>query len=251
MGQVGLHALTGLVVGERLLMAYAPDRKARRALMFGFVMGNIAPDLDYTAMVGLYPVNQALALHMHRSFSHSLLAAVALAFGLGTAAALMRDRYLRSFAWGLSLGVVAHFTMDIFLWFAPVDIFWPASVYGIIPPVDIWSWWEPPPFLPQLMSAAEYAALALYYTGLLRLARRLHTNPEMVRPLRRMAVTCWVVWAIASALILDLPGHLLELIHYVPLGLIFLPACYYLTWRMRSTIEVLGAPEHRETSSQS
>ncbi|MDB4895538.1 MAG: hypothetical protein JWN15_1800 [Firmicutes bacterium] len=239
MGQVGLHALTGLVVGDRL-SAHVQSRVGRRALMFGFLLGNILPDLDFLAVVGLYPVNRGLALNLHRSFTHSLLAAVALGLGCYVAGLLMRDNYVRYLGYGLALGTVAHFVEDIFLWFTPVDIFWPASVYGLIPPVDIWGWFHTPILVGRLLGAGELAAFALYYGHLARLALAYETDAEAVPLVRRMAAVCWVAWALLTALCFDLAGTRFDLYFYVPMGLVFMPACLYLTWRMQSTIEFIG-----------
>ncbi|HYF93156.1 MAG TPA: metal-dependent hydrolase [Symbiobacteriaceae bacterium] len=240
MGQVGLHGLTGLVVGEYLLSSYVEKPAARRALLFGFTMGNLIPDLDFLAVVAMYPQDQALAMHLHRGFSHSLLAATALIVGFYAAGALMRDLYVRYLGYGLALGIVAHFTEDIFIWFSPVDIFWPASVFQIIPPVNLWHWWSTPPIVGRLLGAAEFGAFALYYDYLVRLAVAYGTNEEIVPLARRMATACWTTWALLTALALDLPNRTFDLTLYVPMGIIFMPAVFYITWRMQATIEVLA-----------
>ncbi|HWI61678.1 MAG TPA: metal-dependent hydrolase [Symbiobacteriaceae bacterium] len=240
MGQVGLHGLTGLVVGEYLLSSYVTKPAARRGLLYGFALGNFLPDLDFLAVVAMYPQNHSLAMHLHRGFSHSLLAATALVVGFYAAGALMRDTYLRYLGYGLALGVVAHFTEDIFLWFAPVDIFWPASIFGYIPPVDLWWWWTTPPLLGRLLGAAEFAAFALYYDYLVRVAVAYGTNQDFAPTVRRMATTCWLVFAVLTALAVDLPNKTFEMALYVPMGIVFMPAVFYITWRMQATIEVLA-----------
>jgi membrane-bound metal-dependent hydrolase YbcI (DUF457 family) len=239
MGQVGLHALTGLVLGDRLC-EHVHSRPERRALMFGFVLGNIAPDLDFLAVVGVYPVNHSLALHVHRGFTHSLLAAVALGLGFYLAGLLMRDNYMRYLGYGLALGTVAHFTEDIFLWFAPVDIFWPASVYGLVPPVNIWGWFSTPILTGRLLGAGELAAFAMYYDHLVRLARAYESDVEAVPATGRMATVCWIAWAVLTALSFDLDSTHFDMYFYFPMGLIFMPACLYITFRMRTTIEFVG-----------
>lgn len=245
MGQVGLHGLTSLVVGEYLLSHYVAKPAARRALMFGFAMGNLLPDLDFLAVVAMYPQDSALAMHLHRGFSHSLMAVTALIVGFYAAGALMRDTYVRHLGYGLALGVVAHFTEDIFVWFAPVDIFWPASLFGFIPPIDIWKWWTTPPLVGRLLGAAEFAAFALYYDYLVRLAVAYRTNEDVVPIARRMATACWIAWAILTALAVDLPNKTFEMALYVPMGIVFMPAVFYITWRMQATIEMLAVQHGR------
>lgn len=244
MGQVGLHGLTGLVAGSYIVGNFVRGPVARRALLFGFTMGNMLPDMDFLAVVAMYPRDQALAMHLHRGFSHSLLAAVALAAGFYVVAVLMGDPYVRYLGYGLSLGIVAHFTEDIFIWFSQVDIFWPASVFGIIPPVDLWGWWwETPPLVGRLLGAAELAAFALYYDYLARMAVAYQTNQSMVESVRRMATVCWLLWALLTALALEMPTGTFDMHLYVPMGIVFMPACFYITWRMQATIEYMAVAE--------
>ncbi|HWI52675.1 MAG TPA: metal-dependent hydrolase [Symbiobacteriaceae bacterium] len=240
MGQVGLHGLTGLVVGEYLLSSYVEKPAARRALLFGFSLGNFLPDLDFLAVVAMYPQNHTLAMHLHRGFSHSLLAAVALFVGFCGAGLLMRDTYVRYLGYGLALGVAAHFTEDIFIWFAPVDVFWPASVFHLVPPIDLWSWWETPPLIGRLLGASEFAAFGLYYDYLVRLAVAFGTNQDMIPSVRRMATSCWIIFAVLTALAVDLPNKTFEMALYVPMGIVFMPGIFYITWRMQATVEMLA-----------
>jgi membrane-bound metal-dependent hydrolase YbcI (DUF457 family) len=203
-------------------------------------LGNLVPDLDFIAVVAMYPQNQNLAMHLHRGFSHSLLAAIALVVGFYTAGLIMQDPYVRYFGYGLALGVVSHFTEDIFIWFSPVDIFWPASLFHIIPPVNLWWWWTTPPLVGRVLGAAEFAAFALYYDYLVRLAVGFGTNENEVPMVRRMATVCWVIFAVLVALSFDLPSKTHELVVFVPMGIIFMPAIFYITWRMQATIEMLA-----------
>lgn len=242
MAQVGLHALVGLVVGERLLNGYVRNQTGRRALLFGFVLGNIIPDLDFLAVVSMYPIDPAQAMDLHRGFSHSLLAAAALAFGFFVAAVWMSDPYIGYLGSGLSLGVAGHFLLDMFIWFSPVDIFWPLSVFGMIPPVNLWWWWSTPPLLARLLGAAEFAAFALYYDHLARLATAFDTDTDMTPVVQRMATMCWLAWALVTALAVDLPDTEFSIYLYIPMGIVFMPSCLYLTWRMQTTIEHLDGP---------
>jgi hypothetical protein len=240
MGQLGLHGLTSLVAGEYLLSRYVPHAATRRALLFGFTMGSLMPDLDFLAVVGQYPVDNALAMHLHRSFSHSLLAALTLWAGFWAVGLVMGDRYVSRLGHGLAVGVAAHFTADMFFWFAPVDIFWPASVYGWLAPIDLWWWYDTPVLAGRLMGAAELAAYALYYDHLIRLAIAFGTNREMIAPIRRLATVCWVTWVLLTALSFDVADPSWDLYLYLPIGIVFVPSCFYVTWRMQPTIELLA-----------
>lgn len=251
MGQVGLHALFGLAVGEQLVRPWLNEKVERRAAMFGFVMGNIAPDLDFLAVIAMYPVDHHMAVHLHRGFTHSLLAVIAVVVGFTISSALMRDKYLKYLGYGFALGIVGHFTKDIFLWFSSVDIFWPASIFGVIPRVNAWFWWTTPPLLGRLMGAAELAAFGLYYDHLSRLADEQKADLDMIPVLQRMSTICWVSWALLTALALDLPSTTFDMYMYIPLGIVFMPSCIYLTWRLQTTIEfvgLFGRPHHQQKS---
>jgi hypothetical protein len=240
MGQVGLHGLTGLTVGRYMLSSSVQNPTARRALLFGFQLGNLIPDLDFLAVVAMYPRDHALAMNLHRGFSHSALGAISLLVGFYSIAALMKDQYVRYFGYGLALGVCAHFTLDIFVWFSPVDVFWPASLFHLIPPVNIWSWYTEQPLTSRLLGAAEFAAFGLYFDYLVSLAVTHQTNADMLQHVRRFSTFCWTVFAVLTALAFDVPNPTFELYLYVPMGIVFMPACFYITWRMQATIELLG-----------
>lgn len=240
MGQVGLHGIFGLVVGEHLVSPFIADRENRKAMMFGFVLGNLAPDLDFLAVISMYPISREVALHLHRGFTHSLIGAAALLLGFWIASTLLNDSYMKYLGYGLTLGVIGHATKDIFLWFTPVDIFWPLSAYGMIPPINLWYWWTPPPLLGRLMAAAELAAFGLYYDYLIRMSVEQQTNLDLVPTLQRASTICWITWVLQTAVSLDLPEAVLDMYLYIPMGIVFMPLCMYLTWRMQRTIEHAG-----------
>lgn len=238
MAQVGLHGLAGLVIGERILTKFVKNRTARRALLWGFVVGNIMPDLDYVAVVATYPVDQILAMHLHRSFSHSLLMALAVGVGFELIALLLQDQYARFLGYGLAWGIVGHGLFDTLIWFSPVDLFWPLSVWGIVPPVNLWSWWSTSFMTGQLLGAGEFLAFFAYYDRLAYLGERLGTNPDDLPMVRRMATLCLLIWALLTGLALDVPVKTYNALVYIALGLVFMPAVMYLTWKMQPTIEL-------------
>lgn len=240
MGQVGLHGIFGLVVGEHLITPFVKQEADRRAVMFGFVFGNLAPDLDFLAVVSLFPLDPDVAVSLHRGFTHSLLGALAMFTAFWVGSLLIRDRYMRYMGIGLALGVMGHALKDLFLWFTPVDIFWPLSVYGVVPPINLWSWWTTPPLMGRLMTAAELAAFGLFYDYLTRLALEQRTNLDLVPTLQRMSTICWIAWVLQTALSLDLPETMIDMYLYIPMGLVFMPVCLYLTWRLQNTIEHAG-----------
>ncbi|MGE5673521.1 MAG: metal-dependent hydrolase [Mycobacterium leprae] len=240
MAQVGLHAVTGLVVGEYCLRRWVPDAAARRGLLFGCVLGSMLPDLDYLAAAGVFPADPSLAFSLHRGFTHSLLMVAVVWLGSYLASLVMADAYARRVGQGLALGMLLHLGLDVLLWFGPVDLFWPASVYGLVKPINLWWWYQLPVLPSRLLGAAEFGAYGLYYDHLIRLADTFYTNRDEIRLGDRMATICWTIWAILTALAFDVTNDSFSLVFYVLIGILFLPACLYLTWRFQPTIEHLS-----------
>jgi hypothetical protein len=73
------------------------------------------------------------------------------------------------FMLGWGAGFVLHAVADFFFWIAPVDLTWPLSVWGLVPPVSLlggpsesWPAWIGDVLLP----AAEHGTMGLYFSAL-------------------------------------------------------------------------------------
>ena len=122
MPQYGIHLNIGLFgVGNKRI-----DSK----LATGFFIGSILPDLDFILLVPLYFVNKDFAMSCHRSFSHSFLFLSILLTFLLTYKYFFKNKIATKVIYGIILGVILHILLDIFMWFAPVKLFWPNS-FGI------------------------------------------------------------------------------------------------------------------------
>lgn len=221
MPQAGLHGMAGLSVRRAL----------PRGLTWGFVLGNVLPDVDMFAMTTVYPFHLALAYRMHRTFTHSLsfiLLMVALFYLLS----LRLGPFYKYLGYGLGLGIALHVFLDIFLWFDGVEIFWPLA-YDL----DLWRWYSPPPMVFKLLRAAEFLFAGLYFLYLSLAATRSGTDLNFAGRLRllyRLQFALFVVFA-GLAFVLETEQYL------IPFGVVYtftmLPLVLYVTVRMRETIE--------------
>lgn len=242
MPQVGIHASIGLLGSQFGLATLPIEAPLKRAMIFGFVTGNMIPDFDLVASVMMWLIDKEVALSLHRGFTHSLLAVLLLAGGFSMAAAILADRETQFFGIGMSLGVFAHFFADIFAWFSPVEVLWPLGFFGLPSTINLWEGWTTPPLMGRLLAAAEFLSWALYYRWLWILSIRFRTNLDFRPSLVRLEYACWLLWMVYSALAFDLQDRLFLVLHYIPLGVLFMPLCLYVTYRMRETVEGLASP---------
>jgi membrane-bound metal-dependent hydrolase YbcI (DUF457 family) len=241
MAQNGVHGLVGLAVGR-----LAGDRGAFR---FGLVLGNIAPDLDLFPMALAYLFDKQVAMQLHRTFTHSLPTAAAVALAamwLGRMRAGGRDG-LR-FRWlglGLAAGIVMHGLLDALVWFTPVDMGWPLGLFGRPSQVNLWTGYEHLGRLTNYLGAADYLAYALYLGALGSMARRRGTDTAYQPTIRRWMVVFSALFPVYLVLAAVVSPETFNLLHYAPFSLAWVPLVVWLTTRMRTTIETAnpGLPE--------
>lgn len=242
MAQVGVHAVIGLVGTQVILAGLPVERPLKRALAFGFVLGNILPDFDYLAAAMVYPHSHELAFSLHRGFTHSLLAALVTTVGMGLVSLITGIRAARYSGYGLGLGILVHIVTDVFIWFSPVDVLWPLGYYGFPSTINLWGWWSTPELLSRLLASAEYLAWALYCRRLWALTVQFQTNVGLQSALLRTEQFCLILWAVFSALAFDVGGDLFFAFYGLPMGIVFMPLFLYLTCLMQPTIEALATP---------
>lgn len=238
MAQVGIHALIGLAVGEQISRR-SGHSAAGHALAWGFMLGSISPDLDVVAVAAVVPFDTGLALLLHRSFSHSLGAVVAVLVVSTLLSLVLREPSIRFWGGGMALGIGLHIVLDLLFWFTPVDLLWPASALGVADPVNLWGWWESPLLLGRLLAAGEFAAMALYFRALATRAAEGRLPVRRVAPARRlMSLSLWysLVLVVASFLLPDGAEGLVRLLLLGPMVLVALPASLYLTWALRGAL---------------
>src|SRR5579871_1682039 len=236
MPQNGLHGLVGLWAARASRRAVPSNLLPPFAL--GIVLGSMLPDVD------MYPVGIATAFGakfdiyaVHRTAAHSLLLILAvLAVGL----CIPRRRPGRATALGLSLGFATHALLDIFFWFAPIDLFWP--LHDVLPnvrfvdPINLWSAVHLPGWAISLRDSFEFGAFALYLLALRRVIRAVAVNDDGEAGLLRAEVILWALFLITLATSTVASTKLQQVLVFTPLLLFAMPYCWLQTWRYRREI---------------
>jgi membrane-bound metal-dependent hydrolase YbcI (DUF457 family) len=237
MPQNGFHGLVGLATA-RALSGRIP-KPVHSAFTTAVVFGAVFPDID------MYPTGVAFLLTgpesvyvWHRTATHCIFFVLLLAL-IGT---LARGRPLIRWAfWGLALGVLTHEVLDIFFWFAPIDIMWPFSRWPSDHPVfqmlNIWRQ-DFSGLLSNLRDACEFAAFALFLMGLRRIV---HGQRGPGKDLDRVRVWEFVLWtfftiAIVTAFVFQAKPGRQQILVNVPYLLVFLPYCWSRAWAYREQI---------------
>lgn len=244
MPQNGFHGLVGLAVA-RWTVPRAPAAVAE-PLTVGITLGAMLPDIDmYPTAVLFLLGRQELIYVAHRTVTHSLLA-ILVAAVVG-AALRRRSRKTAWLCWGLALGILTHAVLDVFFWFAPLDLFWPLSHLPpdapLLPVIDLWARARPlpavfgrPAFLINLREAFEFAAFALYLLTLRRLSSSGQEAGKARTTLRRWEQWAWAGFAVALVGAFVLTNALQEVLVYAPWLLAFAPYCWAQTIKLRGQI---------------
>lgn len=199
MPQMGLHLSLGLLPVRYDLF---PANNYR----MGFLIGGIIPDLDFALLIPIYAFDRGLALSMHRALSHSILAfgglfVIALLFSLGH-----RYRRISNTLIGIALGMAVHTILDIFMWFSPVHVLWPAQTGFTIFPVE-----KIPEFAWNLSFALESGCYSFF---LFILARMVHLPFKST--LRSVFLFLIFISSILVIMSFYLPRPLMEPLSYAP-----------------------------------
>ncbi|MDI6824979.1 MAG: metal-dependent hydrolase [Bacillota bacterium] len=232
MAQSGFHGIIGLYGSRALAGSGAASAREKGDLKFGFVLGNIVPDVDLLPLVLLYLYDSRLAMSMHRTFTHSLLMAAAVYF-------VFAARRRPGLALGLAAGMVLHDLVDVAVWFSGVDLLWPLGLLGLPSTVNLWANLHIPGVVGSLLGAADYLAYGIYFVVLRRAALRQETCLSFLPRLRLYTGLQWVLTAIFVVLALMLSHSLFNVLHYALFTLVMLPLAIYITVKMRPVIEVI------------
>ncbi len=235
MAQTGLHGLIGGYVARTWVKAADTPEATERAKgqKFGLVLGAMLPDVDFFVLGPMYLVNSKIAVTLHRSWTHSLLTTAVFA-GLLWLLAGRRD-YRKGLALGLGGGILTHLVADLVLWFGGIQWLWPLGYAGIPMTLNLWTWFQPPLVVSNILGALDYLAFGLFYLYLDAAARRHGTDAEFLPRLRLLTILQWVFTAIYLTLSFIL-GKWFDVAHYAAFILVFFPMCLYVTVKMRRTI---------------
>ena len=221
MAQAGIHGILGVAVKK-----WAPERTW---LLLGIVLGSLLPDTDNLA-VAVATVMKLPTEGLHRTFTHSLFTALAVALVFYVIAALTRQTHWRNLGLGLGIGILLHILLDLLIWFDGVAILWPIPSW-----VNFWEGVTVPGWLDKLLKTVEFLFFALFFFGLAGLARRHNTDRGY---LSRLNLWAWVevgLFAVFTVLVYTLQKGFMT-----PYGLVYLLSLFLaigVTIRMRKTIE--------------
>jgi len=235
MPQNGFHGLFGLATARgfaRRLPAQAVEPFA-----VGVVLGAMLPDIDmYPTVVAVLLGRSDLTYVIHRSGTHSLLLVLLLLFG----GLILRGKrpYVGWLGVGLSLGVATHLLLDLFFWFAQLDLFWPLSHLPadkpLLPVVDLWSGVKVPDLAINIREAFEFAAFALLVHALRVIVGKGEQSDRMLKWERFM----WLGFCIAlvTAFVFRTSTSKQNYVVTTPYLLAMLPYCWTQVWKLRSEI---------------
>lgn len=244
MAQLGFHGAVGALVASAASSG-KPVTRGRRAMVFGYVLGNILPDTDFFLLGPLYLVSSELGLSMHRTWSHSVLALLVGLLSTFIVSGMVKGdkkETARGMGLGIVLGMATHIALDILIWFSSVDLLWPLGAWGIGSKVDLWAGMREgiPGVVNSILGAADYLAFAVYFVYLKALSRRYGTDQSFLPRLTFFTNLQWVLFVVYMALAFVVLRGLFDIIHYAMFILVMLPIALYVTFKMRTTIESIG-----------
>jgi len=222
MAQAGIHSLLGIAVRK-----WTPRAEW---LMLGIVLGNLFPDTDNLA-VAIATVAKLPTEGLHRTFTHSLFAIVAIVAIFYILAAITKKTRWNTLGIGIGIGVLMHILLDLLIWFNGVAILWPIPSW-----INLWASYSPPEWFDKLMLSAEYLFLALYFVLLYFLARKYKTDQDYQKMLLVWAIVQAVLFVVFTALVYTMSKGFTTINGAIYLFSLFL--AIGVTIRARKTVEV-------------
>ena len=224
MAQAGIHALVGL--------AFRKVTPRWEYLVLGLVLGNLLPDADNLA-VAVATVAKLPTEGLHRTFTHSLFTVALIFLIFWLVSALTRKRKWFNLGLGLSLGVLMHILLDLLVWFNGVAILWPLPTW-----VNLWTNVQTPVWWDKLMMPIEFLFLAIFFWGLMVLARKGNSDTGFLKTLRFWTIVQMVLFVTFLILVYTMSAGFMTIfgaVYLLSLGLAFFVAI-----RMRKTIGVVA-----------
>lgn len=239
MAQNGLHGLIGLTLTRMTSKdAHEPGSAiVAKSFAYGFVTGNVLPDVDLAALGITYLFDSKLAMRMHRTATHSLITiAIVTLLGLLLSTTKGGKSYFR----GLGTGMLVHSFVDIFLWLSSIDILWPLGSFGFRSEINLWANVKIPPLWNNFLGATDFLMVALFFGYLTKMARRHETNLDFLPKLRAFTAFHYVCFVMYMGLSFFLGRTLFDIAQYGVIILISLPMTWIAVRGSKPTIERLG-----------
>ena len=224
MAQAGMHAMVGAVTRK-----WAPKMEW---LMLGIVLGNLFPDMDNVA-VAVATVIKTSTEGLHRTLTHSIFTAVALAAVFYVIGSASKTPRWKNFGIGFGAGILMHILLDLALWFNGVELLWPIRYE-----LNFWGWFVMPDWLDKLLLAAEFLFFGLFFQFLHSLAVKQKTDADYAPNLRSWAYVQYALF-ILFIILLFLPQQGVTTLS----GAMYLLSLFFsfgVAIRMRKTMEAVS-----------
>jgi membrane-bound metal-dependent hydrolase YbcI (DUF457 family) len=226
MPQAGLHALVGLASRK-----WMPKREW---LLLGVMLGNLFPDLDNLVVAYASLARLPDPGHYHRTFTHSLFTVIVLVILFYLITTFTKNEKWKNFGIGFGAGILMHILLDLILWFAGVELFWPIPFE-----LNFWSWFTTPAWLKILLETGEFLMFGLYFLLLGSFALRYQTDPGRRQSLRSWAYLQFALFILFTLIFFILGSKGLQYQVYGGLYLLSLIAGVIITIRLKQTIETV------------
>ncbi len=205
----------------------------REWLLLGAMLGSFVPDMDNLA-VAAATLMKAPTEGIHRTVTHSVFTMVAVVVVFYFIAQWRKDARWNNLGLGLGLGMLLHSLLDFVIWFNGVELFWPIGGE-----INFWANVTPPEWWMKLMDPAEFLAFGLYLWLLGSWARKSSTDGEFMGKHR---VWMWLEFAL-FVIFTPMFYLLAKKAYYTIYGALYLFslfAVFFVTIRMRKTVEATG-----------
>ena len=159
MAQVGLHAYIALSMKNK-----APKKKW---FLFSFLAGSIIPDLDtiFTYIFSfLISPNSSMNI-FHRTFTHNIFLPITLYLLFLIIYEITNNKKILYFGNGITLGIIFHLFLDIFLWFDSIHLFWPLPTNRL----NMWPNFTPSYFVSSILMIFEFVFFRLLAWELIKI----------------------------------------------------------------------------------
>jgi membrane-bound metal-dependent hydrolase YbcI (DUF457 family) len=224
MPQAGLHAIVGTVTRK-----WMPKKEW---LLLGVVLGNMAPDLDNLVVAYATLAKLPDPAGYHRTFTHSLFTILALLLLFYLIALVTKNEKWKNFGVGFSTGILMHVAVDLFLWFAGVELLWPIPFE-----LNFWRWFEAPVWLKIFLDTGEFLLFGLYFLLVGSLAQKQNTDGERRRSLNGWAMLQFGLFVLFTLMFFLMGSSGLQYTVFGALYLLSLIVAMSVTIGMRQTLE--------------
>ena len=225
MAQAGMHGLVGMAVRK--------IAGKKEWLVFGLILGSFVPDMDNVA-VAVATLTKMPTEGIHRTLTHSIFFAIGVTLVFYLFGQMRKELRWSNLGLGLGLGILLHSLLDFVLWFDGVAFFWPLG--GMI---NFWPNGNPSTlFKDFLWWAAEFLFFGLYLWALGIWARKFGTDSNAKSGLRLWMLLQYTLFILFTLIIVFMGTSKMVETLSGTLYLVSLFAVFFITIRMRKTVEV-------------